>query len=1503
MATTGGYPPLSNNGRSFIQDPKLSNSKELKASIKLKFTTPKDKEMLVIKNFQISYKNTTNNKKISNANNTEKLEFRRIEQIIKTFNENNELVTINSTCDNIDKQVPFLLHASKAILENVIFCHQEDTLWPFSDSNNLKKVFDEIFDTSKYTKSMEEMKDTIKKVNVILRENKAELDLTTKDYENYKKLNYNTEQMQDKLNKLNSEINDCNNKINELENEFELAFNEIKNYKSNDIANINSNISYNENALQANNNINNFFIQKKSIRNNTENNSNRFFNKKDCINSNKTEDKKFRYYYSVIEKEYILSLNQLQTTQNYIKDKLKYIEKLTSNELDINQFYDYTKDESEYTSFINNYNDRLNKTKEYKLYLEEIKSNKHLKCQVMYNLNNTVQNIEFKVIKYEEKFKEYSHKLQFNLNNINDNSNKLNKYLNNIRNSLNKTNNDDVKFELSLNYNDDNNSEYNLLTYNKEDGTMCFNNNIEDNIDKIIKNVIEKNINIISNNSNLLKLIKDNNNKDLLNIDNLIDVNRKIMQSINYNLENITNKKNEFIKNNLNSESSSSELKNSISCLNVKLQEVRNTLNEINSEKIIYINNNITILKADVLVYKDRLDSLSIIVNNKINSLNNNLVKNTKYNYISSSSKFLTKTKMKFLESSSKNKPLNTDIDDIKVYNYSNLCSVLNNNSLETCFDNLEEIIVSTYKYNFYISSFYCFYKSLLLKASDININENNTLSLINTSLEYLTQSTDIKPEVYAMFLNLTEYFNEIKKNVNNSNIEIAYNIRTYNEKITACNLLIDKNKSLLKNLNANISEYKINKIKENEFKLLLVNNNIIDNKNINSFNLENFDFETTIINLNNSINYIKREIYSKEQIISFKKSTLYYINNSNQCEVCSKELNKIEKESITNNTQNLLNELINSEIPELTNKLKNLNDILLPLINEKHNEVIKYKKLLLEQAELDKDIQKLLYDVELAKENIQKEQNNLKIIKEVFYNENNSNNKIANNIENFEKLILNNINHDLKNYDNIINDSYKYTNLYHSIINDANQDSNNQFNFKSNYSSKNKFNDFNYNSVDIINSLNYIKSKYFERFINLEELDNLLMQLNDNENRSLYLNNNNEYNLNVNYNITSKLVDIINFFEINIAYISKYEDMLSEYYSLIKNKSEALEEASSLQLKEKEIQISINNKLSLLEKNSSALTNISELLNKYEEEYNIKLKEKENLEKEYVNFVHKKEEITKLIDYQMSNVDENNYVNINFAVNTLKDYYNNFLSIKLIILSVKDEVKIFKSNNIYINYLENKKNLYKLKEEQRLNEEALNLIESKIISISEDISKITITKIEQNNYNKNIEIKKIKDDLVVLYDKEKESKIDLNKNQLLYDNTKVKLETYEKLKTEHSIKSGQKIEIANNLNRLTSEANYYKYNDIEKKYLDIKLKCVMSAKTIGTIEEHYESLDKALIIYHSQRMEEINKLIDYYWCMTYKGDDIERIEIRSDNEKGARSRTYNYRLVMISNE
>lgn len=54
----------------------------------------------------------------------------------------------------MDAEIPHLLGVSKSVLENVIFCHQEDSYWPLAEPSALKKKFDDIFEATRCVRSI-----------------------------------------------------------------------------------------------------------------------------------------------------------------------------------------------------------------------------------------------------------------------------------------------------------------------------------------------------------------------------------------------------------------------------------------------------------------------------------------------------------------------------------------------------------------------------------------------------------------------------------------------------------------------------------------------------------------------------------------------------------------------------------------------------------------------------------------------------------------------------------------------------------------------------------------------------------------------------------------------------------------------------------------------------------------------------------------------------------------------------------------------------------------------------------------------------------------------------------------------------------------------------------------------------------------------------------------------------------------------------------------------------
>lgn len=149
LSCTGELPPNARSGQSFIHDPKVAGETETKAQIKLRFKTAAGKDVVCIRSFQLTQK-------------ASKMEYKAIESVLQTLNPHTgEKVCLSYRCADMDREIPALMGVSKAILENVIFVHQDEANWPLQDSSTLKKKFDDIFSATRYTKALE----TIKKLH------------------------------------------------------------------------------------------------------------------------------------------------------------------------------------------------------------------------------------------------------------------------------------------------------------------------------------------------------------------------------------------------------------------------------------------------------------------------------------------------------------------------------------------------------------------------------------------------------------------------------------------------------------------------------------------------------------------------------------------------------------------------------------------------------------------------------------------------------------------------------------------------------------------------------------------------------------------------------------------------------------------------------------------------------------------------------------------------------------------------------------------------------------------------------------------------------------------------------------------------------------------------------------------------------------------------------------------------------------------------------------------
>ncbi|RXI00562.1 hypothetical protein DVH24_000796 [Malus domestica] len=219
LSCSGELPPNARSGHSFVHDPKVAGETETKAQIKLRFRTAAGKDVVCIRSFQLTQK-------------ASKMEFKAIDSVLQTINPHTgEKVCLSYRCADMDREIPSLMGVSKAILENVIFVHQDEANWPLQDPSTLKKKFDDIFSATRYTKALEVIKKLHKDQAQEIKTYKLQLEnLQTKKDIAYK-LREQISQAQEKTNILKSEMQGLEGMIQDVNTKIQYTDTKLKDLK------------------------------------------------------------------------------------------------------------------------------------------------------------------------------------------------------------------------------------------------------------------------------------------------------------------------------------------------------------------------------------------------------------------------------------------------------------------------------------------------------------------------------------------------------------------------------------------------------------------------------------------------------------------------------------------------------------------------------------------------------------------------------------------------------------------------------------------------------------------------------------------------------------------------------------------------------------------------------------------------------------------------------------------------------------------------------------------------------------------------------------------------------------------------------------------------------------------------------------------------------------------------------------------------------------------------
>lgn len=115
---------------------------------------------------------------------------------------------------------------------------------------------------------------------------------------------------------------------------------------------------------------------------------------------------------------------------------------------------------------------------------------------------------------------------------------------------------------------------------------------------------------------------------------------------------------------------------------------------------------------------------------------------------------------------------------------------------------------------------------------------------------------------------------------------------------------------------------------------------------------------------------------------------------------------------------------------------------------------------------------------------------------------------------------------------------------------------------------------------------------------------------------------------------------------------------------------------------------------------------------------------------------------------------------------------------------------------------------------------------------------------------------------------------------------------------------SGKRSAVLDQVKHLKELLNNPKYKNSLQNYRKVFYEHIVLKKMIIDLGTYCETLERALTKFHSEKMSKINRLIRELWRSIYRGNDIDYIQINTEEVKGTnKKRSYTYRVVQSKND
>ncbi|AFN83307.1 Rad50-like DNA repair protein [Encephalitozoon romaleae SJ-2008] len=205
--STGSLPPNSRGG-AFIYDPRVAGLAEVQGQVKLLFINVHGETMVCSRSLQLSQRRG-------------KREQKTLESVVWAERDGGG---VSGRSGDVDIEMPQHFGVSSSVLENIIFCHQEESTWPLGEPVVVKKKLDEIFASEKYGKALDSLKSSKKECSSDIKMKMQELEFLRKVKERKESLEarikngcMSIERNEMKLEVYDNEVRRCESVIEEID--------------------------------------------------------------------------------------------------------------------------------------------------------------------------------------------------------------------------------------------------------------------------------------------------------------------------------------------------------------------------------------------------------------------------------------------------------------------------------------------------------------------------------------------------------------------------------------------------------------------------------------------------------------------------------------------------------------------------------------------------------------------------------------------------------------------------------------------------------------------------------------------------------------------------------------------------------------------------------------------------------------------------------------------------------------------------------------------------------------------------------------------------------------------------------------------------------------------------------------------------------------------------------------------------------------------------------------